>query len=121
MTPKHSPADVVAIREAVAARQSRLELAGQNGLSHSHVERLVCWEMWRSARGPITRRDGAQTNTGYWRIIASSAGNRSNASIVSNGNRRTLGSHRDPETASGVTTRPRAAGFPAARLNFPDE
>jgi hypothetical protein len=122
MTAKLSPAEVATIREAVAGGESRLALAAQYGLSRSHVDRLVRGESWRSVGGPITRRDGPQTNTGYWGVTANSAGNRFGASIVINGNRRALGIHRDLVTAARrYDAAAREAGFPADRLNFPDD
>jgi hypothetical protein len=122
MTPKLTPADVVAIREAVAAGQSRLELAAHYDVHRSHIDRLVRGENWRSAGGPITGHGWPRTNTGYWGVSANGAGNRFYASIVINSNRRTLGSHRDPETAARrYDAAARAAGFPADRINFPEE
>lgn len=113
---------VVAIRTAVAAGDcDRTALAAQFDISLSHLSHVVRGSVRAEAGGPITRRSGPQTNTGYWGVSANSMRTRFVVTIREDGTQKSIGYVRDPIAGARLyDARARELGFPPEKLNFPD-
>ncbi len=120
---KLSAEQVIEIRATVAAGTiSRSALASWYGISRTYVDALARGDARQSAGGQIQRRNGPQSNTGYWGVTGNGAGNRFMLTIRENGRQKHLGYVRDPiEGARIYDARARELGFPREKLNFPDE
>ena len=120
---KRTAEQVIEIRAAVAAGTiSSTALAAWYGISRAYVYTLARGDARLDTGGPVQRRTGSHSNTGYFGVSANGAGNRFVVTIRENDRQKAIGYVRDPiEGARIYDARARELGFPPEKLNFPDE
>ena len=121
---KLTDADVLAIREAIAARTATHKaLAKRYGVTRQAIGKIARRETWQHVGGPPPSKLLATNTTGHRGVTFSPInGNRYSVSITVAGKRTTLGWVKDPVEGARLYDRAvRAHGLPRERCNFPDE